>query len=141
MNSRSLSVDLFQSGKAAIPFVSSSGEKHAEEEHLLNIHYLRLAKESLKYKGIDQNVQIRFSTLTFQASPEPVVSLYDFIMSTFTSDRGPPTIAPHQETPDERTLAGAPPQQSPPVLRDNIVVAMRLSSVKGIALFLIYVFA
>jgi vacuolar protein sorting-associated protein 13A/C len=54
---------------------------------LMKISYKRVQKNSPEfatvYESIDQSVDVQLSTFIFHAAPEPVVSLYDFIMTTF----------------------------------------------------------
>lgn len=137
--SSSLSGHLFQPGKGkpTLPFVSSSGEELATEEHLLIIHYLRVAKDSPSYQGVDQSVQIKFSTLTFQVAPEPLLSLYDFVMTAFTSDRGSDS-ATSGENPDRPAVTSVSQPLTNTELRDNISVTISLSSVKGTVIQIFY---
>jgi vacuolar protein sorting-associated protein 13A/C len=69
-----------------IPFISVP-ESLTSNKDLLRIAYTRVQKESPEfatiYEGVDQNVDIKVSTLVFRAAPEPVLALYDFIMTTF----------------------------------------------------------
>lgn len=81
-----------------IQFISTPTSTSSETKDLLRLAYTRVQKESpdftSKYEGIDQNVDIKMSTLVFRAAPEPVLSLYDFIMTTFVTNPGstsPPT--------------------------------------------------
>ena len=36
-----------------------------------------------KFDGIAQSVDIKISTFIFKAAPEPVLAVYDFVMTTF----------------------------------------------------------
>ena len=55
------------------------------------------------YEGINQSVDIKITTVACQAAPEPVVALYDFIMTTFVPEGNtPPAPQPSlEETPAE----------------------------------------
>ena len=70
-----------------IPFISVPEFSAAGNKDLLRIAYARVQKESPEfatiYENVDQNVDIKVSTLVFRAAPEPVLALYDFIMTTF----------------------------------------------------------
>lgn len=86
--SRSLAVDLVHpSSKEAIHFISSTGPDAPEEKNLLNVTYTRIDKKSPDFRtvheGFNQSVDMRLSTLVCRAAPEPVIALYDFLMTTF----------------------------------------------------------
>jgi vacuolar protein sorting-associated protein 13A/C len=73
-----------------IHFVSTPQHGSSPDNDLLRIAYTRVQNDSPEflsmYDGIDQNVDIKMSTLVFRAAPEPVLALYDFIMTTFVSN-------------------------------------------------------
>lgn len=70
-----------------ISFISTPEFSATSNKDLLRITYARVQKESPEfatlYERVDQNVDIKVSTLVFRAAPEPVLALYDFIMTTF----------------------------------------------------------
>jgi len=82
-------MNVVQPGGTDILFVSTPQHESSGDSDLLRIAYTRVQKDSPEYltvhDGIDQNVDIKMSTLVFRAAPEPVLALYDFIMSTFVS--------------------------------------------------------
>ncbi|KIK70982.1 hypothetical protein GYMLUDRAFT_33082 [Collybiopsis luxurians FD-317 M1] len=84
VNLRSMSMDLVQAGSSKMNFMSS--ESH-EEKDLLSVTYCRVQPDSPEfntiYEGIEQSVDVKISTFIFHAAPEPVLMLYDFIMTTF----------------------------------------------------------
>ncbi|KAH9944371.1 vacuolar protein sorting-associated protein 13 [Epithele typhae] len=85
VNLRSLSMHVNQVGKEPLEFMSSAAGP--TEDDLLIVKYARVQQTSPEYQqvyeGIDQNVNVKISTFLFRAAPEPVVTLYDFIMTTF----------------------------------------------------------
>jgi vacuolar protein sorting-associated protein 13A/C len=85
-----ISMNVIQPSGADIVFISTPEFDSTNEKDLLRIAYSRVQKQSpdflTLYEGINQNVDIKMSTLVFRAAPEPVLSLYDFIMTTFVSD-------------------------------------------------------
>ncbi|RDX55846.1 vacuolar protein sorting-associated protein 13 [Lentinus brumalis] len=85
VNLRSLSMHVNQVGKEPLEFMSSADGLSTED--LLTVKYTRVQQASPEYQqvyeGIDQNVDVKISTFLFRAAPEPVVTLYDFIMTTF----------------------------------------------------------
>jgi len=103
----SISMDVVQANDTDIQFVSTPVHGTSRENDLLRIAYTRVQKESSDFvtvhEGIDQNVDIKMSTLVFRAAPEPVLLLYDFIMSTFvSSDKVTNSVAleePHANQP------------------------------------------
>ena len=82
------------SGKKDIQFVSTPEHGPSRDNDLLRIAYTRVQKESPDFltvhEGIDQNVDVKMSTLIFRSAPEPVLALYDFIMTTFASNSNEP---------------------------------------------------
>ncbi|KAF5370222.1 hypothetical protein D9615_010080 [Tricholomella constricta] len=93
INLRSVSLDLVQPGTPQpLRFISSaeSGSSLDTHQDLLIVAYTRVQKDSPEfatvYEGIDQTVDIKVSTFIFRAAPQPVISLYDFVMSTFVPE-------------------------------------------------------
>ena len=91
----SVSMHVVQPSGQDIPFISIPEFNATSNKDLLRIAYARVQKESPEfatfYERVDQNVDIKVSTLVFRAAPEPVLALYDFIMTTFVprSDQVP----------------------------------------------------
>lgn len=85
-------MNIYQSGSDSIEFMSSA-ESNSKDDDLLIVKYKRVQKASPFYdsvfEGMDQSVDVKISTFIFRAAPEPVLTLYDFIMTTFVpkSDR------------------------------------------------------
>ncbi|KAG5647989.1 hypothetical protein DXG03_007023 [Asterophora parasitica] len=98
INLRSVSLNLVQRGMSPLRFISSAESGSALDTHqdLLTVAYTRVQKESPEfttiYEGVDQTVDIKVSTFIFRAAPEPVISLYDFIMSTFVPESKPSSV-------------------------------------------------
>ncbi|KAK7694663.1 hypothetical protein QCA50_001851 [Cerrena zonata] len=83
------------------------------------------------YEGIDQSVDIKVSTVVVRAAPEPVISLYDFIMNTFVPNRSTPP--PAIEAPPETTPTVDSPEPTPTVVQgavEKIRVLVKLASVQ-----------
>lgn len=89
-------MNVVQPGEKDIQFISTPELGNSYDKDLLKVTYTRVQKESpdflTVYEGIDQNVDIKVSTLVFRAAPEPVLALYDFVMTTFvpTDQKIPP---------------------------------------------------
>ncbi|KAL4243512.1 VPS13 family protein [Abortiporus biennis] len=82
---RSISMNVVQQGKGLLEFMSSTLSDSDQE--LLVVKYTRAQPQSPEFltvhEGMNQNVDIKITTIIFRAAPEPLVSLYDFIMTTF----------------------------------------------------------
>jgi len=63
---------------------------------LLKVKYKRCQRESLEfestYEGIDQAVDVQITTLVFHVEPEPIIAVYDFIMTTFVPMNPQPQV-------------------------------------------------
>lgn len=111
------------------------------QDNLLIVRYKRCQPESpvflSQFQGIDQSVDIKVSTFVFRAAPEPVLAVYDFIMTTFV-----PSPAPdQQQQPAGLVVDGCALDQgedvSPVVVKQQQVtqkirVLVNLASVQGI---------
>jgi vacuolar protein sorting-associated protein 13A/C len=76
--------------------MSSTGSDSPQDKNLLTVKYARAQKASpdftTVYEGIDQSVDITISTVILRAAPEPVLTMYDFVMTTFVPKSEPPAI-------------------------------------------------
>lgn len=122
---------LIQPGMDRIEFMSSAAQGPSTEKDLLCVTYTKAQKASPEfltlYEGVDQRVDVTISTFVFHAAPEPILTLYDFIMTTFVPQASPLSVQP------EETQAVVPdntPQKSPE--DSKIQVTIKLASVQGI---------
>lgn len=117
-----------QAGTDPIRFMSSADSEFSQDKDLLTVAYCRVQKESPEfqtvYEGIDQSVDIKISTFIFRVAPEPVLSLYDFIMTTFVPQSNNQTIDAQ-----EHALTEVPPDSG--VSEGRIRVLVKLASVQG----------
>ncbi|KAF8640890.1 hypothetical protein AX17_000538 [Amanita inopinata Kibby_2008] len=133
VNLRSLSMTLVQPGNRAINFVTSTESDTTEDKDLLSIKYRKVQQESPEFldvfEGIEQQVDVNISTFILKASPEPLLSVYDFIMITFVPEG---TVSdstdPSASTADDPTMTHA-------ITTDNITsgkirIKVQLASVK-----------
>lgn len=65
------------------------------DEDLMKVQYSRVQKDSPEYMtvhdGNDQSIAVDLSTFRIHAKPEPLLALYDFIMTTFVPEnKNPP---------------------------------------------------
>ena len=89
-------MNLVRSGLEPIKFMSSAETETSPEKNLLSVKYKRAQKDSPDFAtifdSIDQSVEATISTVIFKTAPEPVLTLYDFIMTTFVPKSEPPPI-------------------------------------------------
>lgn len=118
-----------------VPLLTSREDISVPEGHLLTVSYIRIQEGHpefmAKHDGFDQDIQILISTIIFHACPEPVIALYDFIMTTFVPERSlsPPqseAISAPNGIPSNDTLHDPLPRPS------KIRVNLNLASVQGI---------
>ena len=113
-----------------IPFISTPEFSATSNKDLLRIAYARVQKESPEfatlYDSVDQNVDIKVSTLVFRAAPEPVLALYDFIMTTFVqrADQVPQNWSEPQSEEESGVVQGDS--------NSKIRVSIKLEGVKGL---------
>lgn len=122
----SIAMNYLESGRAPTAFISSEDSK---DEHLLKVKYVRAQQNSPEFmtvfEGIDQSVDVTMSTLVLRAQPEPVIAIYDFLMTTFVPQKGPTLPTPAVE----KDLKVSPQQQQ--VMTEQIRVRVKLESVQG----------
>jgi vacuolar protein sorting-associated protein 13A/C len=109
--------------------ITSEQSTTGPETDLLSVKYTRIQKDSPEYttvyEGIDQNVDVRISTIVFHAAPEPIISLYDFIMATF--------VSPSEQSTSTSPDSGPPQDTSPSTYESKIKVVVKLESVQGLS--------
>ncbi|TEB35046.1 hypothetical protein FA13DRAFT_1915662 [Coprinellus micaceus] len=116
VNLRSVSLALTQASKRTEVVTTPAGPAgESTPTDLLRVKYVRAQRDSPEfesaYEGIDQTVDVKLSTLVFQMEPEPILAVYDFIMTTFVpSFSQPPT--PQVETAERSLQATSVPEQN-----------------------------
>jgi len=134
-------MNICQPGLPTIEFMSSADT--VGQDDLLIVRYKRCQPESpvflTQFDGINQSVDIKISTFIFRAAPEPVLAVYDFVMTTFV-----PSPAPNQQQQQIASVAhgevslGQGEDASPVVIvgqqqaAQKIRVLVNLASVQGI---------
>ncbi|KAG9314366.1 N-terminal region of Chorein, a TM vesicle-mediated sorter-domain-containing protein [Chiua virens] len=90
INLRALKMNIVQANQDPIQLISSDGANGGGEKDLLSVSYLRVQRNSPEfstvYDDIEQSIDVRLSTFIFNAAPEPVISLYDFLMTYVRSN-------------------------------------------------------
>lgn len=122
---RSIAMNYLEAGRTPTAFISS---EDAKDKHLLKVKYVRAQQDSPEFltvfEGIDQSVDAAMSTLVLRAQPEPVIAIYDFLMTTFVPQKQP---APTPALEKERQVV---PQQQQ-ATTETIRVRVKLESVQG----------
>ena len=84
---RSVTLAMIEQGQSRRPLLSSANDGNDEELKLLQVRYMKVQKDSPEFmtvhEGVDQSVDVDLSTFRISAAPEPILNLYDFIMTTF----------------------------------------------------------
>ncbi|WVQ62160.1 uncharacterized protein L199_000298 [Kwoniella botswanensis] len=86
---RSVSLAMIEQSSNKRPILSSAndGGNSPSDLKLLQVRYLKVQKESpefmTKHEGVDTSIDTELSTFKITLAPEPILSLYDFIMTTF----------------------------------------------------------
>jgi vacuolar protein sorting-associated protein 13A/C len=113
--------------------MSSADLASPQDKNLLTVKYTRAQKASPEfttvYEGIDQSVYITISTVIFRAAPEPVLTMYDFVMTTFVPKSEPPatdTVADEVSTTDMSALSSPKSGSS-----EQIRVGVKLATVQS----------
>ena len=133
-------MNIYQPDLPTIEFMSSADT--AGQDDLLIVRYKRCQPESpvfhSQFDGIDQSVDVKISTFIFRAAPEPVLAVYDFVMTTFVP--GPASDQQQQQIAvlvDEEASAGQDKAAAPVVVvgqqqaAQKIRVFVNLASVQG----------
>ena len=124
-------MNVFQNSRSPLECISSAAG--GSDGDLLAIKYVRVDRQSPEYvpvyKGIDQNVDITTSTFVFRAAPEPVISLYEFIMTTFVPEKPADTVPSPVDSPENEDGPAGPIETSNS--SDKINVSLKLASVQG----------
>lgn len=120
--------------RGPIKFISTPQEISGSPD-LLQVKYTRAQRESPEFQtifeGVDQSIDVKMSTLVFRAAPEPILDVYDFIMTTFVPSSQPASERSNQlalpDTPSDDGDLVAPGTES---IDGKIRVLVRLEGVK-----------
>lgn len=136
--SRSVSLAMIENGKASDPLVSSdhTGSNADHEHDLVRLKYSKVQKASPEfqtvYEGVDQTIAVELSSFNFSVAPVPILSLYDYIMTTFVPKDKEPNI-PAVVAPVDGSLPSpdivAPVDSEAP--SDKIRVRVKLTRARG----------
>nr|ODO02780.1 vacuolar protein sorting-associated protein vps13 [Cryptococcus depauperatus CBS 7855] len=106
---RSVTLAMIEQGSARRPLLSSAsvGSESPTDLKLVQVRYLKAQKDSpefmTKHEGVDTSIDTELSTFQFSIAPEPILALYDFIMTTFIPDNDIPKDSTQQRSDSEDT--------------------------------------
>lgn len=123
---RNVTLAMIGDGQIKRPLLSSAADHESSADlKLVQVRYMKVQKESpefmTKHEGVDQSIDTELSTFGITLAPEPILSLYDFIMTTFVPETHQPS--PEQAAQDNQAEA----QQS----ADKIRIRVKLTSAQG----------
>jgi vacuolar protein sorting-associated protein 13A/C len=116
----------------------SSGNTGDKNIKLLKVRYNRVQKESPEFmtvhEGVDQSIDVELSTFNIGIAPEPILSLYDFIMTTFVPQDEQAVIDQRKETEiitEEESIGHSETVVEHPKSADKLRVRVKLTSAQG----------
>lgn len=119
-------MNIVQADKDPIRLISSDYTDGGGDKDLLSVSYLRVQRNSPEfttvYDNVEQSVDVRLSTFIFNAAPEPVISLYDFLITTFVPQGTSATV----ESPEPVGVTAIQPQST-----STTRISMKLDSIQG----------
>ncbi|KAG0317193.1 hypothetical protein BGZ99_006445, partial [Dissophora globulifera] len=119
------------------PYLISSdkdGKSAGSSEDLVHVSYVKVNPISpdylTKYKGIDATVDISFSTVTMILTRKSVLTLFDFILTTFTSpaQQSPPPAPVATRDQSAFKAIESQAEEKPPA-QDTMKVKVRMTSI------------
>lgn len=128
---RSLYINVNQASGDPLLLLSSKTSGFTESgTDLMNVRYTDVQRSSPEFEttfhSVDQDICILMSTVVFQIAPEPVIAVYDFLITTFTNDR----IGDISQDPEPTTVAEDSAVQ--PTNRSNMMrITVRLDAIES----------
>ncbi|KAG8963047.1 hypothetical protein FRC03_003482 [Tulasnella sp. 419] len=138
---KSLSAHMIDSNSTKTPLLESSDlsslakNDEGKIRELVHIKYSRVQANSPEYmtvhEGVDQSVDVALSTIILSVAPEPIIALYDFIMSTFVDrPNGSSPATPALESSESEAVPAQP--TAPPPDSGKIKVRVNMTSIQMI---------
>jgi len=125
-------MNYLEAGHEPTAFISSESSLHQD---LVKVKYTRVDANSPEfatlYENVNQSVDVEFSTVVLRAQPEPVVAIYDFMMSTFVPQKsaGSPPIPSDKQ--NQAVISPNQPPLPPSQTTEQIRVNVNLQGVQG----------
>lgn len=88
----SLFMEVAEPGFESVQLFSSADGSVGKD--LLRVDYTRVQSTSPNYEGYDQIISVDVSTVIFRVAPEPLLTFYDLLMTTFVPSSPSPGEAP-----------------------------------------------
>lgn len=121
-----------QGGAARRPLLSSVDDSSASTSSdlkLVRVKYIKTQKDSPEFmtvrEGHDQDIDVELSTFKITLAPEPILSLYDFIMTTFVpkdEEKAQPQTEAQVKQAEQTAQQGS---------SDKLKVRVKLTSAQG----------
>ncbi len=109
----------------------SSADGSIDGKDLLRVDYTRVQNTLPDYEGVDQDITVDVSTVIFWTAPEPLLTLYDLIMTTFVPSAPTPGETPTAAV-ESTTAITLPVPESLSVQRSGkLRIFVKLASVEG----------
>lgn len=129
---RSLTLAMVEQGQIRRPLLTSAQkDKNDSDFKLIQVRYMKVQKDSPEFmtvhEGVDQSVDTELSTFNITVAPEPILSLNDFIMTTFVPQD---EVAPEAEKNTGGEMVREEVQEVAKST-DKIRVRVKLTSVQG----------
>ena len=128
---RSLTLAMVEQGQVRRPLLTSANkDKSNTDFKLIQVRYMKVQKDHPEFmtvhEGVDQSVDTELSTFNITVAPEPILSLNDFIMTTFVPQDDAQVEA-------EKKKDGEMVKEAQEVAKstDKIRVRVKLTSVQG----------
>ncbi|KIR43636.1 vacuolar protein sorting-associated protein vps13 [Cryptococcus deuterogattii 99/473] len=128
---RSVTLAMIEQGSAPRLLLSSASEdgNSPSDLKLVQVKYIKVQKDSpefmTKHEGVDTSIDTELSTFKFTISPEPILSLYDFIMTTFVPNNQSSVEQPPQDV--ETQVQGVDQEDAQPST-DKMRIRVKLTS-------------
>jgi vacuolar protein sorting-associated protein 13A/C len=126
-----LNVNIYHKDGALL--LLSSESENSESRDLLTVKYLSVDRTSPQFESIHnsvgQDVTVNLSTMIFQVSPEPIIAVYDFLMTTFVN-RTKPGSSSESQTKEGGAAATEPAAETPSKMK----IGIRLEAFRGVCI-------
>lgn len=133
---RSVTLGMIEQGQLRKPLLTSANEDKGDTDFkLIQVRYVKVQKDSPEFmtvhEGVDQSIDAELSTFNITVAPEPILSLYDFIMTTFVGNDEGAQAAPGNEASGKSDAVAKQEAEAQNKSTDKIRLRVKLTSVQG----------
>lgn len=136
-------MNIVQPGREPIKFMTTAETDSNGDRNLLTLKYTRAQQATpdflTLYEGIDQSIDAQISTVVLRTAPEPILTVYDFIMTTFVPKTTPlpaPESGDLKASASNLNVSSVELQQNAPVMSPSVIRVMaKLASVQRMSPF------